>query len=77
MGSISRRTLGDVTASVLNEISSCGMAPLHLAVATSRFDIASLLMDRAADANVRDARQRTPLHVAALTPNARLVAALA
>ncbi|CAE7915241.1 Fank1 [Symbiodinium sp. KB8] len=64
---------GDVTASVLNEISSCGMAPLHLAVATSRFDIASLLMDRAADANVRDARQRTPLHVAALTPNARLV----
>ncbi|CAE7214605.1 FANK1 [Symbiodinium necroappetens] len=49
------------------------MAPLHLAVATSRFDIASLLMDRAADANVRDARQRTPLHVAALTPNARLV----
>eukprot|EP00439_Symbiodinium_sp_Y106_P078035 s270_g16.t2 len=65
---------GDVTASLLNEISSsCGMAPLHLAVATSRFDIASLLMDRAADVNVRDAQQRTPLHFAALTPNARLV----
>ena len=67
-----------MTASLLNEISSsCGMAPLHLAVATSRFDIASLLMDRAADVNVRDAQQRTPLHFAALTPNARLVGALA
>ncbi|CAE7030141.1 LUL3 [Symbiodinium natans] len=57
---------------VLDGLSSSGLAALHVAAGNGHIDIVRFLLDLRADVNVRDSKQRTPLHCASralLAPN--------
>ncbi|CAE7306932.1 XBOS34 [Symbiodinium pilosum] len=51
-------------STILDALTSGGLAALHVAAASSRVDIVCFLLDLNADAMVRDSKQRTPLHCA-------------
>ncbi|HUU18205.1 MAG TPA: ankyrin repeat domain-containing protein [Sedimentisphaerales bacterium] len=46
-------------------INASGWSPLHSALDAGRFDIVDLLLAKGADANIRDDKGHTPLHIAA------------
>jgi hypothetical protein len=68
------RSLLEAGADVRAATDEHGLSPLHIAAATGNGEIAELLAARGADINLRDARGRTPLCIAALTDRGALAA---
>ncbi|XP_036313305.1 85/88 kDa calcium-independent phospholipase A2 isoform X2 [Pipistrellus kuhlii] len=60
----------------VNNTSSVGNTPLHVAVTRNRFDCAMVLLTYGADANARGEHGNTPLHLAMSRGNVEMIKAL-
>ena len=48
----------------MNSLDSCGQAPLHYAVSCGHLEVARLLLDKGADATIKDEDDCAPLDLA-------------